>query len=286
MSQLMESVFGPMGPLAQAFVALVIVVVVIMIALFIYRTVNLPRFGSGGRGKQARLAITDAAAVDQRRRLVLIRRDDVEHLVMIGGPADVVIESNIRRNAPARPLDVRSRPPAPQQNQPSAAPASAPADPAEPAPTPAAVGGDEHKGSLLSRIREGVAPNKKDESEARHLQSQPQPVPPSRPFLAPATPPAAQPAAQPQPATRPLPASNGTTARADTTGAERKPALVSQATPAQDRPSPKPAEQGGTASAPVFNENGTPASRAERTESRSSVVEEMDALLNEISISR
>jgi hypothetical protein len=29
------------------------------------------------------------------RRLVLIRRDDVEHLIMTGGPVDVVIETGI-----------------------------------------------------------------------------------------------------------------------------------------------------------------------------------------------
>jgi hypothetical protein len=35
--------------------------------------------------------------VDDRRRLVLIRRGDVEHLLMIGGPTDVVVETNIVR---------------------------------------------------------------------------------------------------------------------------------------------------------------------------------------------
>ena len=33
--------------------------------------------------------------MDARRRLVLIRRDDVEHLIMTGGPVDVVIETGI-----------------------------------------------------------------------------------------------------------------------------------------------------------------------------------------------
>jgi hypothetical protein len=33
--------------------------------------------------------------VDRVRRLVLIRRDDVEHLIMTGGPVDVVIETGI-----------------------------------------------------------------------------------------------------------------------------------------------------------------------------------------------
>ena len=38
------------------------------------------------RGRMPRLAVIDAAAVDGRRRLVLVRRDNVEHLLMIGGP--------------------------------------------------------------------------------------------------------------------------------------------------------------------------------------------------------
>jgi hypothetical protein len=53
----------------------------------------------------ARLAVIDAAAVDGQRRLVLIRRDNVEHLLMIGGRTDIVIEPNIvRATALARPL--------------------------------------------------------------------------------------------------------------------------------------------------------------------------------------
>ncbi len=45
-----------------------------------------------------RLTVTDAAAVDSQRRLVLVRRDDVEHLILIGGPSDIVIEQNISRH--------------------------------------------------------------------------------------------------------------------------------------------------------------------------------------------
>ncbi len=52
-------------------------------------------FIRGGKNRQPRLQVLDATAVDARRRLVLVRRDNVEHLVMIGGPTDVVIESGI-----------------------------------------------------------------------------------------------------------------------------------------------------------------------------------------------
>jgi flagellar protein FliO/FliZ len=44
---------------------------------------------------EPRLAVMEHAYVDRQRRLVLIRRDDVEHLIMTGGPVDVVIETGI-----------------------------------------------------------------------------------------------------------------------------------------------------------------------------------------------
>src|SRR6202140_2479548 len=54
---------------------------------------------AGRRGRQAQLAVVDAANVDGRRKLVLIRRDNLEHLVLIGGPSDVLIEPNIAAGA-------------------------------------------------------------------------------------------------------------------------------------------------------------------------------------------
>ncbi len=44
---------------------------------------------------EKRLEVIDQAAVDGRRKLVLIRRDNTEHLIMTGGPVDVVIETGI-----------------------------------------------------------------------------------------------------------------------------------------------------------------------------------------------
>jgi len=48
-----------------------------------------------GPKPEKRLEIMDQMNVDGRRRLVLIRRDNVEHLLMTGGPVDVVIETGI-----------------------------------------------------------------------------------------------------------------------------------------------------------------------------------------------
>lgn len=50
-----------------------------------------------------RLGIIEFAHVDGRRKLVLIRRDDVEHLIMTGGPVDVVIETGIGERKPQMP---------------------------------------------------------------------------------------------------------------------------------------------------------------------------------------
>lgn len=53
---------------------------------------------------ERRLGIVETTHVDARRRLVLVRRDDVEHLIMIGGPIDMLIEQKIERE----PLPVHS----------------------------------------------------------------------------------------------------------------------------------------------------------------------------------
>ena len=70
--------------------------------------------------QQTRLQVTDAAIVDDHRRLILVRRDNVEHLVLIGGPTDVVIEQNIgATRSPAvfdRSPPAGKRSPAPQRH--------------------------------------------------------------------------------------------------------------------------------------------------------------------------
>jgi flagellar protein FliO/FliZ len=92
--------------------------------------------GATARGRQPRLAVIDAAAVDGRRRLVLIRRDNVEHLLMIGGPTDVVIEPNIVRAGGARDL-APPRQPAAADTLPRPVPLGEATWPLQPEPAPA-----------------------------------------------------------------------------------------------------------------------------------------------------
>lgn len=56
----------------------------------------LRAFGRRSRGRKGmRLGIVEYCEVDQTRRLVLLRRDDVEHLVLIGSNQDILVEGNI-----------------------------------------------------------------------------------------------------------------------------------------------------------------------------------------------
>ena len=56
-----------------------------------------------GPRPEKRLEVTDHANVDGRRRLLLVRRDNVEHLIMIGGPVDIVVETGIGENRASTP---------------------------------------------------------------------------------------------------------------------------------------------------------------------------------------
>jgi flagellar protein FliO/FliZ len=101
-----DTLFGADMPLAvRFFLAFLIVLALIGATAWAVRRFGAGRLGSNTRGRQPRLAVIDYASVDGRRRLILVRRDNVEHLLMIGGPTDVVVEPNIVR-ATAAPRDV------------------------------------------------------------------------------------------------------------------------------------------------------------------------------------
>jgi flagellar protein FliO/FliZ len=68
------------------------------------RRLRLPR---NGRARLPRLGTVDAFDLDRQRQLVIVRRDNVEHLLMIGGPNDVVIEADIIRAESRDPRDLR-----------------------------------------------------------------------------------------------------------------------------------------------------------------------------------
>jgi flagellar biogenesis protein FliO len=89
-------------PLTFFFAFVAVLVLIGAVAWLVRRFAGNRLGGNASRGRMPRLAVIDAAAVDGRRRLVLVRRDNVEHLLMIGGPSDIVVEPNIVRAVPTR----------------------------------------------------------------------------------------------------------------------------------------------------------------------------------------
>jgi flagellar protein FliO/FliZ len=77
---------------------LALLVVLGLIGLFAW---GARRFGLSGRfgavvGKSRRLRIVEVTPLDPKTRLVLLRRDDVEHLVLLGPAGSLVVESGIK----------------------------------------------------------------------------------------------------------------------------------------------------------------------------------------------
>lgn len=74
--------------------ALVLVLGMILGLLWLLR-----RFGLGGMVARAagrrRLALVESLALDGKRRLLLVRRDGREHLLLLGGATDLVVERDI-----------------------------------------------------------------------------------------------------------------------------------------------------------------------------------------------
>ncbi len=91
--QFLTSLFGG-SEVLTAMLALAIVIVLIVAAVwllkFVFRTSDVV-----GRGRNRRLSVVDSMTIDGRRQLHIVRRDNVEHLILTGGPQDVVLESSI-----------------------------------------------------------------------------------------------------------------------------------------------------------------------------------------------
>ena len=87
-------------PYVSVIVAAIVCLCAVIIAILIYKLLNQRVRGRKGQ----RLGISEFHELDKTRRIVLVRRDDVEHLIMIGGNQDVVIESGIQTGLMAPPM--------------------------------------------------------------------------------------------------------------------------------------------------------------------------------------
>lgn len=104
---------GTENTLLNSAFALGIVLVAIVLGLWALKV--LTKAGTNfGRGKAPRLTVVDVARVDGKRQVMIIRRDNVEHVIMTGGPQDLVIESGIAVADAAPPPVATPRPTPPR----------------------------------------------------------------------------------------------------------------------------------------------------------------------------
>ncbi|NIA69440.1 FliO/MopB family protein [Pelagibius litoralis] len=64
-------------------------------------------------GSDRRLALVEVRPLDAKRKLVLLRRDDREHLVLLGSGSDLLIETNIPAAAVRNDESTAAEPTAP-----------------------------------------------------------------------------------------------------------------------------------------------------------------------------
>lgn len=90
-----SSLFGGVGgDIWTVLTALAIVLLLIVLLVWVLKFVlNASR--SVGSGRTRRIEVSEAVMVDGKRRLVLVRRDDREHLILTGGAQDLIVESDI-----------------------------------------------------------------------------------------------------------------------------------------------------------------------------------------------
>ena len=93
--QFITSLIGESGTtLVTSVLALVAVLALAVLGLWLLK-LTMKSTSTLGRGRNRRLAVVDQLQIDARRQLLIIRRDDVEHVIMTGGGQDVVVETGI-----------------------------------------------------------------------------------------------------------------------------------------------------------------------------------------------
>lgn len=93
-------------------ICLLFVIALILGLALIVKKFALPQNAGSplfGKSKKSRLQIMETLALDHKSRLVLLRRDDVEHLIVIGPTNETLIETGIKSPQNNKPFpDVNS----------------------------------------------------------------------------------------------------------------------------------------------------------------------------------
>lgn len=83
------------GVLVQVLIGFGVILILIFLLTWIMKKLNLVSARIARQGEDPRLSIKEVIAVDHKRRLLLVRRDSVEHLLLIGGETDLLVEHGI-----------------------------------------------------------------------------------------------------------------------------------------------------------------------------------------------
>lgn len=85
---------GSENAILNAAASLAMVLMMIFLIAWLVKFISRSRI-THGKQRHMRLAVNDAISIDAKRRLILVRCDDREHLILIGGSQDLVVESDI-----------------------------------------------------------------------------------------------------------------------------------------------------------------------------------------------
>jgi flagellar protein FliO/FliZ len=113
--QFITGLIGESGTtLLTSVLALVAVLALAILGLWLLK-LTMKSTSTLGRGRNRRLGVVEQLQIDARRQVLIIRRDDVEHVIMTGGGHDVVVETGIPvvRSNPAPAPAPRSKLPDP-----------------------------------------------------------------------------------------------------------------------------------------------------------------------------
>jgi hypothetical protein len=136
MEKLMSVGLVVLGLVAVGVIVAAAVIAVLHFRFGMFRRRKGRKGGKSGILSESRIEVLERTKVDAERQLVLVRCDGIEHLILVGGPSDVVVENDVKKvRGPGAPA------PKPAAAVAAERPAAAPFEPASLAaarPTPAA----------------------------------------------------------------------------------------------------------------------------------------------------
>lgn len=177
MTNWLNGLFGEAAaPILSLILTIALVIIVALVFLWLIR-----RFLKGGfsnrHNPNLRLQVVDATAIDNRRKLVLVRRDNVEHLIVIGGQNDLIVESGIQTNIQAAsPVPPRSKTKQAATSQPVPRPLQAAPSPKQATPQAKAITTQPVERSIDTISTPTAAKPSIAATPTQHIKQSPQPT--------------------------------------------------------------------------------------------------------------